>query len=534
VNPFPGELDRRSTIWLAYVLAGSLSALAFLLLPAASLAQDIVYDGVAVSSGVAILVAIRLHQPSRVWPWRLLALGLFSFAVGDMLWVAYSLQGERPFPSLADVFYLAGYPFLAGGLLLGMRNRLTGGDRSGLLDAAILATSAAILMWTVQIAPLASGFDPDPFAFAVSLAYPVMDLLVIGVGIGLLATAGSRTMSFGLISLSLVTILVADQLFAIQTAEGTYVDGGPLDVLWLISYLLWGAAALHRSMAAVFEPRPVAVALLGPVRMAFLLAALLTGPGLLVLAQPEPSIGILIIAAGSALLAVLVVIRLAGLVGLLSADIAKRRVLEAELTFHANHDPLTGLTNRRLFVASVESAIENSQAGGAPIAVVFLDLDDFKTVNDTMGHDAGDRMLVAVAARIRSCLRSRDVAARLGGDEFAVLLQPITGSDEAELVATRLIASLGAPLVIAGRTVPVAASAGVAVAGPATRSVDELMRAADIAMYSAKARGKDRYQLYSPALEPPPDPAAAVSADGAVEPDLAKRLRVGARRPAAT
>lgn len=517
------SLDRRTAAWLVYAAAGVAALAAFLVLPPATLPQSVLYDAVALSSALAILLGVWVHRPATPWPWLLMAAGLLSFFVGDVIWVVHTLRGEDMFPSAADLFYLSGYPFLAAGLLLGIRSRLRGGDRSGLLDASILTTSVTILAWTIQIGPMASTLDPEPLAFGISLAYPIADLLLIGVGIGLLATPGSRTVSFRLIALSLLVLLVADQVYAIQAAEGTYVNGAPLDAAWILSYVLWGAAALHPSMARLFEPRPVAVALLGPIRMLFLLAALLTGPALLVLAGPAPSVGLAVIAAGSSILAVLVVVRLSGLVRMLSADIAKRRVLEAELSFQANHDALTGLMNRRLFVASVESAFEHLADGSSPIALVFLDLDDFKTVNDSMGHDAGDRMLVAVAARIRGSLRARDIAARLGGDEFALLLQPVNGADEAAAITARVIDTLDEPLVLDGQAMPVAASAGIVLAAPGTRSVDELLRAADVAMYAAKARGKNRYQVYGPELEP-----------AEVAPGTPAAHRIGGRQPAAT
>ena len=486
--------------WLAYLVAGLIAMFAFALLPRGSRAQDVVYDGVSISAAIVILLGVRLHRPANHYPWLLIAAGQFAFFVGDLLWVIYAEMGQSPFPSLADVFYLGGYPFIAAGLALGIRRRLTGGDRSGLLDASILVTSAAVLAWTFQIGPLVSGLDPDPLAFGISLAYPLMDLLVIGVGIGLLATPGARTTSFRFVAISLVTLLIADQIYALQTAEGSYENGGLLDLAWMVGYLTWGAAALHPSMRAVFDPRPVAVTLLGPLRLAFLGAAMLTGPVLLAFGRPDPDLGVIVIAGGTAILSLLVLIRLAGLVRLLSADIAKRRVLEEELSFQATHDPLTHLTNRRLFVQRVDQALD---AGGEvpDVAVLFLDLDDFKTVNDSLGHAAGDALLIAVAGRIRSCLRERDVAARLGGDEFAVLLRETSTAVEAEAAAGRLAMALSVPIALEGTVVPVAASIGIALPTAQITHVDDLLRAADIAMYGAKARGKDRSQVYSPALD---------------------------------
>lgn len=202
------------------------------------------------------------------------------------------------------------------------------------------------------------------------------------------------------------------------------------------------------------------------------------------------------IAAGTALLSLLVLGRLAGLVGTLARDVAQRRALEAQLTFQAFHDPLTGLTNRRRFVEAAEAALA-TRAGSGTVAALFLDLDDFKTVNDSLGHAAGDALLIAVAERIRGDLRATDVAARLGGDEFGVLLTEIPNEAFAVAVSERLLARLVEPIEVAGVTVEVGASVGIAFDSPSMRTVDDLLVDADVAMYQAKALGKGRHQVFS-------------------------------------
>jgi len=192
-----------------------------------------------------------------------------------------------------------------------------------------------------------------------------------------------------------------------------------------------------------------------------------------------------------------VLMRLAGLVGLLERDVAARRVLEARLTYQAYHDPLTELANRRRFVEATTSALATRKAPGS-IAVLFLDLDDFKTVNDGLGHAAGDELLAAVADRIRTGVRSTDVAARLGGDEFGVLLTDISDPSHAVDTASRLLDALDKPIDIAGEPVIAGASIGIALASQETAGVDDLLGQADIAMYRAKAQGKGRYHLFSP------------------------------------
>ena len=177
-------------------------------------------------------------------------------------------------------------------------------------------------------------------------------------------------------------------------------------------------------------------------------------------------------------------------------DVSDRKELEAQLVHQAFHDGLTGLANRTLFTERVEHALARSAQGD--LAVLFIDLDDFKHVNDSLGHAAGDQLLVAAARRLQGCLRPTDVAARLGGDEFAVLLERVTDTDGAATVAGRVLDTLHQPFGLNGRTIPIKASLGVATGRPGIDEADELLRNADVAMYAAKAGGKDRYELFRP------------------------------------
>lgn len=166
----------------------------------------------------------------------------------------------------------------------------------------------------------------------------------------------------------------------------------------------------------------------------------------------------------------------------------------AELSELAHNDPLTGLPNRALFVERVSTALETRRHGeGSLIGVLFVDVDDFKAVNDTLGHEAGDGVLVAFAERLRACLRPGDVAARFGGDEFTVLLDDLASVAEAEAVSDRLLAALAAPVFMGGREIPVRASIGVAVGERRLESAEHLLRRADSGMYVAKSHGKGQW-----------------------------------------
>jgi diguanylate cyclase (GGDEF)-like protein/PAS domain S-box-containing protein len=176
-------------------------------------------------------------------------------------------------------------------------------------------------------------------------------------------------------------------------------------------------------------------------------------------------------------------------------DVSERKRLEQQLTHQAFHDPLTGLANRALFLDRVSHALALATRQGREVGVLYMDLDDFKKVNDSLGHTEGDHLLVAVAERLRSGARLGDTIARLGGDEFAILIEDAIGSEGLGSLVERLQAGLRAPFVLAGNEVTVSVSIGVATATP-DEAADELLRNADVAMYSAKRRGKGRAETF--------------------------------------
>ena len=177
-------------------------------------------------------------------------------------------------------------------------------------------------------------------------------------------------------------------------------------------------------------------------------------------------------------------------------DVSDRKLLEQQLTHQALHDPLTKIANRVLFRDRVDHALSKQRRDNSTLAVLFLDLDNFKAVNDSIGHGAGDKLLIAVAQRLQDCLRNSDTAARLGGDEFAVLVEAVHSSDEAVMIAERIKTVFREPFIIDGKEVFMGTSIGIAQSGPAVRTSDELLRNADLAMYRAKNEGKGNYVIF--------------------------------------
>ena len=201
-------------------------------------------------------------------------------------------------------------------------------------------------------------------------------------------------------------------------------------------------------------------------------------------------------------------------------DITEQKMLEEQLRRQAFHDELTGLPNRALFTDRLEHAITFLGRNTAPIAVLFVDLDDFKTVNDSLGHDAGDQLLVEAGRRIKKCIRSVDTVARLGGDEFAVLMEDVDPEAPAE-TASRILAVLREPVRLNRQLLTVTASIGIVTAHSPKQTGMELLRNADLAMYAAKDNGKARFEIFRPKLQ------RAVTARLRLKADLELALEAG-------
>ena len=181
-------------------------------------------------------------------------------------------------------------------------------------------------------------------------------------------------------------------------------------------------------------------------------------------------------------------------------DITERRELEAQLEHLAFHDELTGLPNRAYFMDCLQRALSRAEKYGSGVAVLFLDIDDFKLVNDSLGHSMGDQLLAAVARRLQGCLRPADVVSRFGGDEFTILLEDTSMAENATLVAERISESLRSPVVLGRDEVFVNVSVGITFSAPGRKAPEALMRDADATMYRAKASGKGHYEVSDPSM----------------------------------
>ncbi len=195
-------------------------------------------------------------------------------------------------------------------------------------------------------------------------------------------------------------------------------------------------------------------------------------------------------------LAALLLLPTGALYQALAHHMLRRRAAEARLLHQAYHDPLTELPNRALFLDRLTQALARASRRGEPLAILFLDLDRFKLVNDSLGHAVGDRLLIAVGERLRDCVRPGDTVARLGGDEFTILLDGLADRTEAEAMVAAVASALETPFALAGREAAVTASIGVAFAGEEHGRPEDLLRDADVALYRAKQRGKACHAIF--------------------------------------
>jgi diguanylate cyclase (GGDEF)-like protein len=470
-----------SLAFRVYLGIGALAVAGYLALPVA--ARDVVYISVGLSSAIAIVVGVRRLRPVRALPWWLMAAGQLTWTAGDIVYTAYSRFSEtQPFPSAADALYLAAYPLLAVGFGLLVRGVRSGRDHDGLIDSAIFTVALGLLSWVFLMRPTLADDTATDLERIIGLAYPLGDILLIGVLVRLVTSTGARTPSFALLAVAATLMLGADTIFGVLSLTSSY-DGGAVDLGWLGSYVLWGAAALHPSMRSLSQPPPDAVVPLTRRRLAALTTAILMAPAVL---ATQLLVGVALdgwaVVISSAALSVLVVVRMAGLLRRVQTQAGRL----AEL---ARTDGLTGLPNRRSADAELTRLCERSRVDGVPLTVAMMDVDRFKSFNDTYGHQAGDRLLAEAAGAWRRALRAdeaagRRVLARYGGEEFVTFILGADATEVGELLERMR------SVTPAGQTVSVGvATWDGAEDGPA------LVHRADVALYGAKRSGRDRVVL---------------------------------------
>ncbi|MFC7934002.1 putative bifunctional diguanylate cyclase/phosphodiesterase [Streptomyces cinereoruber] len=594
---------------------------------------DFGLSAAALTAAVSCYLYARRHRDSARPAWLLFAFSSFMAAAGNAVWGWYEvvLRTEVPDFSVANLFFLLfAPPAIVGLLVLAKKPANRAGWVCLALDTWLIGGSLLTLSWSLALARTAHVEGESVARAALSLAYPLLDIVLVSMVLVLhfRRSHANRSATNTAIAALALTVL-CDALFTSPLLRENYASGQLLDAGWfagslLLAYAPWGARRLPDAAAAARDPgldsRPVAgsLAALTPYLAAAVctlgilynvvegrrvdrvvvltgcavVLALVVRQGIMLLdnialthelahkenhfrSLVQGSSDVIMIAAPNGRLHYvspaasgvygrdadeLIGTELAALIhpedlgavvhevrrflaaspaeepttriecrfrsgrgnwlnvestvnrhqgGLIfnSRDVTERVRLQAQLQHNAEHDPLTDLPNRALFTRRVRQALGGRRASDSGTAVLFIDLDGFKGVNDRLGHQAGDELLVQAARRLQDSVRAGDTAARLGGDEFAALILGDGGRDRAarrdqvQEIADRLRLTLSRPYRLdGGQEVRVAASIGVAFAEPGVDAGD-LLRNADLAMYRAKAAGKDRVKLYAPQMQ---------------------------------
>jgi diguanylate cyclase len=445
--------------------------------------------GALVACVAGVIGARRRHRMAK-GAWGGLVVAIFVWLLGDLVWDYYAIRNaETPTLSLADVLYAIGYPLMLWAIWRMLRLRSPRSNREVVLDGLAMAAAASLAAWQFLISP--NNYSGMPVTERiVGALYPLGDVFLLTALTWLAFSPGKRSAATRLLYAFFGMTLVLDVGYALlprfATADRWY---DLFNSLYPVAYAFLGAAVLHPDAARTTEAVPAALTRLHPARLVFLTLALISAP-LLDLADRSGAAAsdLLPIIIGT-LITMLVIIRFVSVV-------RDRESAREQLEFQASHDVLTGLLNRHLLADRIEHAVARSSRSGGAVAVLYIDLDRFKAVNDAHGHAAGDALLTEVARRLRESVRSGDTVARLGGDEFAVLCEDLPERSTVFEIADRIVESLGQPITIGGVLAVVSASVGIAI--PESNDVDgeALLRDADAAMYRAKDGGRDRWEVF--------------------------------------
>jgi diguanylate cyclase (GGDEF)-like protein len=454
--------------------------------------------------------------------WRLLSAALVLYLAGDLLQFVYeNVLHERAYPTWADAAYLSFYLVACGGLLSFPARRGSGAERLRLLlDVGTVFTGGAVVIWYLALGPaLASGHRFD-LVDLVTYAYPVGDLLLLFGSLAVLwrGVPPSSVTSLRIFAAGMLVYIAADLTYDYITAHGTYLGGDPVDTLWVVALLgtcLAAACQLRTRPSAVLAPPPRP----GPARPSFLPYVAVGSSYLVLLVVGLHNVGFDPLG-GLLLGAVLLTFTVSTRQYVALRDYGRLAVKYQQL---ATIDGITGVYNRRSFMEAAEVAIARAQRLGQPFAVLMIDVDHFKQINDVHGHIAGDQVLAELAQACRENVRPDDIVGRFGGDEFIIMVTGISSLRAIQL-ADQLIHPVSRVAGRDGKPLAYSASIGIAEA-EADGDLNTLLMQADLAMYEAKQAGGSGWRIFGDAArsERANGGQAAVAPETAGAPDGSDR-----------
>jgi diguanylate cyclase len=467
---------------------------------------------------VCCALAARSAVGRQRTAWIAMTAGLAGWTVGEVLWIYFeSVVHESPFPSLADAGYLM-FPIGAAVAMALFPVGYTGHSRARFaLDGLIVAGALFEISWVLVLRSIFESDGRSVFETALALAYPVSDIVIVTIAVLVLARARTgRRVTLVLLTAGVVCMALSDSAFAYLTARGVYSSGNVIDIGWAVAFLIFGMAALISKRVPETEVEIAQV----PSKVSMWLPYVpLAVAAVVCIPFYFPAPGLAPIFVTSSLLMTAVMARQYMVV-------RQNRSLLTMVADQALRDTLTGLANRDLFNDRLMHAVQVHEHDKQSVAVLSMDLDDFKLVNDSLGHPAGDALLIQAAERLLGCVRTSDTVARVGGDEFAVLMEGLP--ELSRLVAHRVVAAFEEPFVIDGQQLLMRPSVGLAVASSANPdlSADMLLKQADVAMYSAKRSKSGGLHTFTPdmALADSRELELATEARNGAEPGAAVRL----------
>ncbi len=475
-----------------FLVVGTLLALVH----ATGLLGDTPMIVLSVAAPVAIGLGVRRHRPTPHWPWTLLILAGLVWSVAGAVRTAVESTGDLSADRslLPDAFAIGGYTLFAVALVRMVRaqGHLTR-SRSLSLDGVIMTMSAMLASWVTLVAPVLFHLDAAPIAKLSIVIYPPISAGLVYVAARLAFGTAGRGRAHNLLLLGMLAILIGDVAYIpLETHLFTDLPGRLLELPYALAYALIGAAALHPSMADTVRSMRQTPARTNN-RFALVAMALMTPAMMLLVWSPVSTVERVVVGLLAIGLATAAIVRV------VFAAQAQAEV-EEHLSHRAVTDELTGMLNRTGMIELVDRRLDAARASSETLALLFIDLDRFKLVNDTYGHAAGDQLLLAVSQRLKASLRGHDSVARLSGDEF-LIVSSLPDAGAAHRVAERICGLFEQPFDVIGAAW-VTASVGVVVASAELGDADaaELIRDADTAMYEAKAAGRAHYAVFDPSM----------------------------------